>query len=187
MTSPSPLPELKWIEENYQLCYCCGCAYFTSDMSKQYGDDWDDAPYEHNAGNPYESNTKIATRIIPKNWEEPDERLGLLNTPYSVDDINAKKIPWLVNKITKQEVFARITIKEYELIVGKFYSPQEIDQLRREAKKELFLEFEKIKIKLENINELWYEESTDSDLIEEAIDKVIEDMNELRAKTLGEK
>ena len=37
------------------LCYVEGnWAYFTTkDLDKQWGDDWDDAPYEHNAGTPY--------------------------------------------------------------------------------------------------------------------------------------
>ena len=33
--------------------------YFTSDMAAQWGDDWDDRPYEHNAGKPYETHTTV--------------------------------------------------------------------------------------------------------------------------------
>lgn len=38
------------------LCYVDGpWAYFTTQpLAKQWGDDWNDAPYEHNAGEPYE-------------------------------------------------------------------------------------------------------------------------------------
>ena len=38
------------------LCYVDEpWAYFTTqDLDKQWGDDWNDAPYEHNAGTPYE-------------------------------------------------------------------------------------------------------------------------------------
>lgn len=38
-----------------RLCYVSGpFAYFTSkELSEQWGDDWNDAPYEHNAGEPY--------------------------------------------------------------------------------------------------------------------------------------
>ena len=38
-----------------RLCYIDSkCAYFTSqEIDKQWGDDWNDAPYEHNAGEPY--------------------------------------------------------------------------------------------------------------------------------------
>jgi hypothetical protein len=37
------------------LCYVDGCwAFFTTKpLSEQWGDDWNDAPYEHNAGRPY--------------------------------------------------------------------------------------------------------------------------------------
>jgi hypothetical protein len=42
-------------QENAVLCYLDeNWAYFTTqDLDKQWGDDWNDAPYEHNAGPPY--------------------------------------------------------------------------------------------------------------------------------------
>lgn len=40
----------------YKLCYVDNNeAWFTSDFKHQWGDDWDDRPYEHNAGSPYSS------------------------------------------------------------------------------------------------------------------------------------
>ena len=43
-----------------KLCYCANnIMYFTSDMTAQWGDDWDDRPYEHNAGSPYETHTTV--------------------------------------------------------------------------------------------------------------------------------
>lgn len=41
--------------------------YFTNDMNKQWGDDWDDAPYEHNAEIPYDDKTDIIR--IPVSFE----------------------------------------------------------------------------------------------------------------------
>lgn len=43
------------MNKDFKLCYIDGCwAYFTTqDLDKQWGDDWDDVPYEHNAGDPY--------------------------------------------------------------------------------------------------------------------------------------
>lgn len=43
----------------FRLCYVEGDnAYFTTapitGEGRQWGDDWNDAPYEHNAGSPYE-------------------------------------------------------------------------------------------------------------------------------------
>ena len=39
----------------YKLCYVSnGVLYFTNkELSEQWGDDWNDHPYEHNAGEPY--------------------------------------------------------------------------------------------------------------------------------------
>lgn len=42
--------------EQYKLCYIDDSkgAYFTTQpLEEQWGDDWNDAPYEHNAGPPY--------------------------------------------------------------------------------------------------------------------------------------
>lgn len=40
--------------ENWKLCYVShGRAYFVEDFENAWGDDWNDAPYEHNAGEPY--------------------------------------------------------------------------------------------------------------------------------------
>ena len=92
-----------------KLCYIDGAwAYFTTQaLADVIGDDWNDAPYECNAGAPY-------------GWGEHDAKLGrapwelvklaydspMLETPadwannnsrYSVDHINAGLVPWLSN------------------------------------------------------------------------------------------
>lgn len=86
----------------YRLCYVSGpWAYFTTqDVEKQWGDDWDDAPYEHNAGEPYEPMTERGEdwAIRKVAWEgpfvTPDE--GHLNSPYSVRAINRGwRVSWL--------------------------------------------------------------------------------------------
>lgn len=92
-----------------KLCYVDGpWAYFTSgDLAKQWGDDWDDAPYEHNAGTPYHD---ISTKNADGTWtsepvtitkvawsgpfETPADRSGL-NSRYSVRDINRGDVAWL--------------------------------------------------------------------------------------------
>lgn len=45
-----------FFKHDYKLCYISeNIAYFTTlPLSEQWGDDWNDAPYEHNAGPPYE-------------------------------------------------------------------------------------------------------------------------------------
>lgn len=81
----------------HRLCYVTGnWAYFTSaDLEKQWGDDWDDAPYEHNAEPPYEREPGQIVRIA---WDgdycTPDFRYT--NSPWSVEEINAGATPWLV-------------------------------------------------------------------------------------------
>lgn len=96
-----------------KLCYVYGhWAYFTKKpIHEQWGDDWNDAPYEHNAGEPYDYALKVA-------WEGPLEEPseGHLNSPYSVEQINAGQIAWLRTDkwITPaQAIMAGATIGEF--------------------------------------------------------------------------
>lgn len=88
----------------YKLCYVKdNKAYFTNNWNEQWGDDWDDSPYEHNAEEPYDNyykdGKKYPIRIrtcyfdIPKYYKLPCT--GYLNSPYSVKDINNMKCPWI--------------------------------------------------------------------------------------------
>ena len=85
-------------------------AYFTPiPLDKQWGDDWDDAPYEYNAEIPYddyydENDERIETEIVrvpfyilydegwsisfPKDW-------GGDNSAFCVRDINAGAVAWV--------------------------------------------------------------------------------------------
>lgn len=73
--------------------------YFTDNIDKQWGDDWNDAPYEYNAGCPYDHETNII--IVPVSLVEDDNIIIKLpkdygyNSPFSVDLINAGAIPWI--------------------------------------------------------------------------------------------
>lgn len=86
------------------LCYVSGgAAYFTTQpLEKQWGDDWDDAPYEHNAGSPYGWHERVDAgkepwTITEVHWsgpfETPDEYH--FNSPYSVKVINSGRTAWL--------------------------------------------------------------------------------------------
>lgn len=84
------------------LCYVKGpWAYFTTcPLEKQWGDDWDDAPYEHNAGLPYDWADYRDTpsyEIIKIAFEGPfdEPRDHHLNSPFSVQAINRGAIAWL--------------------------------------------------------------------------------------------
>lgn len=87
-------PVLCYVEKNW--------AYFTNlPLEYQIGDDWDDAPYEHNAGEPYpwregysdEPKYTIIKLAFSAPMIEPSEHL--FNSPYSVDAINRGDIAWL--------------------------------------------------------------------------------------------
>ena len=92
-------------------------AYFTPiELSEQWGDDWNDAPYEHNAGSPYDdiiveteekNGLKFATKVehygiimipfavksfyykLPKDYDYCG------NSNFSVDMINSGAVAWI--------------------------------------------------------------------------------------------
>lgn len=98
-----PNPEyIEGVQDHY--------AYFTPiDLEEQWGDDWDDCPYEYNAETPYDSTYEekdengkwVEYEIIqvpfhkdyldylPKEWGYNE------NSPWCVRDINAGAIAWL--------------------------------------------------------------------------------------------
>lgn len=106
-------------------------AYFTTrpDWQNQWGDDWNDAPYEHNAGEPYRWMPYMAERGI-----EPYEIIKLaydgplvtpdwsqLNSPWSVQQINAGAVPWLQPFTTSDvQVFIRagVSVEEFQKLLA---------------------------------------------------------------------
>lgn len=112
-----------------KLCYIeDNKAYFTTrELEKQWGDDWDDAPYEHNAGEPYTPHNgdketwEISAVMFEGQFEVPSARY--INSPYSVQDINALHVPWLKTEpwVTKLQkiLFAGSSIKEFVAFVEK--------------------------------------------------------------------
>ena len=61
------------MEQYYKLCYVEGNkAWFTNNFEKQWGDDWNDSPYECNAGYPYDSWSELIEDnedILKKKWK----------------------------------------------------------------------------------------------------------------------
>lgn len=88
-----------------RLCYIdAPWAYFTTQsLADQWGDDWDDAPYEHNAGAPYAYNShdqkegrapwEIVKVAYDGEFETPSDPHH--NSPWSVERINDGAVPWL--------------------------------------------------------------------------------------------
>lgn len=111
-------------------------AHFTTRaLADQWGDDWDDAPYEHNAGLPYEPFDR--DKEAGTHWEltSVDFRHAVLVTPatevcnsaYSVKDINGGAAPWLspsqyLDEVRKPDavlIAAGITLRDF---VGVIYA-----------------------------------------------------------------
>lgn len=92
--------------ETLRLCYVdLPWAFFTTrDLAEQWGDDWNDAPYEHNAERPYED-WHSAREGKPLRWEivqvavetelSPPCEPGFNSSPWSVEQINRGDVPWL--------------------------------------------------------------------------------------------
>ena len=96
-------------------------AYFTRlDLLEQWGDDWNDAPYDCNAGGPYENSEGDIIEVpfafvgseddegyfctYPLEYKLPKE-YGGYNCPWSVEDINLGAVPWLfVKDMSKRHV-----------------------------------------------------------------------------------
>lgn len=107
----------KNMSKNFELCYVHkNKAYFTNDFEHCWGDDFDDIPYEHNAGLPYdywseliEDNEDIFKRKYIHHpielkelfYEFPCEWVSLpcdnyTNSPFSVEMINKGAIAWII-------------------------------------------------------------------------------------------
>ena len=86
-------------------------AYFTPiELKDQWGDDWDDAPYEHNAGRPYDDDYVNDKRVeheilvLPFFFSRyhalggvklPEDFSYSGNSPFCVRDINDGAVAWL--------------------------------------------------------------------------------------------
>jgi len=106
-------------------------AYFTPlDLSEQTGDDWNDTPYEYNAGEPYDSQykekdinghwieytiIKIPFYVDHDEWDTkfPKDYGTYGNSPFCVDDINAGVVPWIYNKSNRLTIHAGVSPEEF--------------------------------------------------------------------------
>jgi len=115
--------------DDAKLCYVQKpWAFFTTqDVAKQWGDDWNDAPYEHNAGWPYEwylGEKKEPWNIIRVAFDSPHETPcdGAINSRWSVQQINAGAIAWLFpssydsNEKVKP-IYAGVTLAEFRTLI----------------------------------------------------------------------
>lgn len=134
---PSVKENQKENNNKYKLCYIKNdSVYFTSrEISKQWGDDWNDIPYEHNAGSPYmPSQTDIENNDIWNIYvlkidsvlKQPCD--GTINSQYSVEMINNKIVPWLQSSNNMISIYAGTSLSDFiEMFkinnIGKIYLP----------------------------------------------------------------
>lgn len=118
--------------EDYKLCYMTeDKAYFTrKELEKQWGKDWNVAPYEHYAGEPY-SDKKDDIFIV--GIDVGDHFPGPIlpnhfhyNSPYSVESINSGLMPWLTfynlhgdGRVSTCNLYAGISLGDFEKKVRK--------------------------------------------------------------------
>ena len=121
------------LDHDLKLCYVTGpWAYFTTEsLEEQWGDDWNDAPYQHNAGPPYDHRGQTIVRVAydgplyqPGTYERTDyDGFGDLDTRgVSVEDINRgrKRWPWLAEMrwedgghVAGVEIWAGSSLEEF--------------------------------------------------------------------------
>lgn len=103
-----------------KLCYFKdGSAYFYKGNIKEvWGDDWDDAPYEHNAGEPYIRNEEDWTivKVDEELVEQPYQYERKLNSSYSVEYINTGDVPWLI--FNNKKIYAGTELEDFLKILG---------------------------------------------------------------------
>lgn len=122
----------------HKLCYVSdGVAYFTTrDVKDQWGDDWDDRPYEHNAGLPYSWRESMECppysliELPYSSFLETPEFRAMGNSNLSVKEINDKITPWLMEYGNSQRdirIFAGTSALEFICVLiesgGEIYLP----------------------------------------------------------------
>lgn len=116
-----------------KLCYVeDSMAWFTTNEN-QWGDDWNDAPYEHNAGTPYRKDGHVLYRLMYRSHLMTPGELANYNSWVSVEDINNGKTPWLKSDMPEfddpvVEIFAGVSPDEFvsliELAGGEVFFPK---------------------------------------------------------------
>ena len=88
-------------------------AFFTPRLlNVQWGDDWDDRPYDCNAERPDDTinGEEVEILIVPFNKTEdmklPEEICETVNCPYSVSDINSGAVAWIYDRSRKLSILA---------------------------------------------------------------------------------
>jgi len=76
------------------------------DCEDYWGDDWDDAPYEHNAGRVYPEYIQGYVEFaFPLKYDVCEACNGYFNSPFSKEDMINKKVPCItISTSTKPKI-----------------------------------------------------------------------------------
>lgn len=107
------------------LCYVHEpFAYFVNaSIDEIWGDDWNDAPYEHNAGEPYERDGQYCIKVAFDGPFQTPASMANGNSQYSVQAINAGAVAWLTNSQYRPSdkplvnIRAGVTIDEFVRLI----------------------------------------------------------------------
>ena len=94
-----------------------------------HGDDWDDTPYEHNAGKVYDEYIEDYTDItFPFNYLVLEPCDNIANSPYCKDDMKMRKVPCII-VVPKEKVTWHDDFNYYNSMEGimRFYFGDEMN------------------------------------------------------------
>jgi len=121
------------MNDQAQLCYVeLPFVWFTMNLREQSGDDWNDAPYDCNAGPPTLRRGqdwkifRVAVFANPYKHQLMTPDSSHSNTWWSVDDINSGAVPWL--RLTESDwnpqsiatLMAGITYSEFKEFAARY-------------------------------------------------------------------
>lgn len=127
------------LDEDKETTHSGWRLFFTeADLKKQWGDDWDDAPYDCNAGWPYDDtsykdkdgkwqyvkHTVLVLNISIDNehWPTTPGDYGY-NSPFCVEDINLGACAWMFFGKKCEPIYAGATPLDVFEKIGKWLAP----------------------------------------------------------------
>lgn len=132
-------------DERFILCYVktndeynqdiITCYFTTQKLEDQRGDDWNDCPYQHNAGEPYlaresdQEKWEIKKVVLYNKYETlHDPSWEKSNNGICVDDINLKNGWWLESQDENLHIYAETTLEEFREIINNLENVDIIDE-----------------------------------------------------------
>ena len=107
--------------------------FYIGKNGKQYGDDWDDAPYEHNAGTVYSEFIESTQDIlIPFDFSILEPASGEYNSKYCKEDFIKRIVPCLI--ISKNNELWSFIDAQRDDSALKIYYGDNIDEVLKKFK-----------------------------------------------------